>query len=47
MGDAETGHVDVNGLKIAYRRAGSGPPLVMLHGGVSDGRVSVVLVERR
>jgi pimeloyl-ACP methyl ester carboxylesterase len=30
--------VDVNGLKIAYRHAGSGPPLVLAHGGGSDGR---------
>jgi pimeloyl-ACP methyl ester carboxylesterase len=29
--------VDVDGFRIAYRRAGSGPPLVLLHGYVGDG----------
>jgi pimeloyl-ACP methyl ester carboxylesterase len=27
-----------NGLKLAYRRAGEGPPLVLLHGFTHDGR---------
>jgi pimeloyl-ACP methyl ester carboxylesterase len=31
--------VDVAGRPIAYRRAGSGPPLLLVHGAVSDGRV--------
>lgn len=30
--------VDVRGLRIAYRRAGAGEPLVLLHGGFSDSR---------
>jgi pimeloyl-ACP methyl ester carboxylesterase len=30
--------IDVGGRKIAYHRAGHGPPLVLLHGGWSDGR---------
>jgi pimeloyl-ACP methyl ester carboxylesterase len=31
-------HVDVGGLSLAYRRAGSGPPLVLLHGAYQDSR---------
>ena len=31
-------HVDVDGIRIAYTRAGSGPPLVMLHGAPADSR---------
>ncbi|MDQ3474975.1 MAG: alpha/beta fold hydrolase [Actinomycetota bacterium] len=30
--------VDVCGLRIAYRRAGSGEPLLLLHGAFSDSR---------
>ena len=29
--------IDVDGHSIAYERAGSGPPLVLLHGYVGDG----------
>jgi pimeloyl-ACP methyl ester carboxylesterase len=30
--------VDVGGLSLAYRRAGTGPPLVLLHGAYEDSR---------
>jgi len=30
--------VEVEGLSVAYRRAGDGAPLVLLHGGLSDSR---------
>jgi pimeloyl-ACP methyl ester carboxylesterase len=30
--------VDIGGVHIAYRRAGHGPPLVLLHGGPTNGR---------
>jgi pimeloyl-ACP methyl ester carboxylesterase len=29
--------IDVDGLRIAYERAGDGPPLLLLHGYVGDG----------
>jgi pimeloyl-ACP methyl ester carboxylesterase len=31
--------IDVGGLSVGYRRAGSGPALVFLHGAFEDGRV--------
>ena len=30
--------IEVEGVRIAYRRAGTGPPLVLLHGGPLDSR---------
>lgn len=32
------GHVVVDGLRIAFRRTGSGPPVLLLHGALSDSR---------
>jgi pimeloyl-ACP methyl ester carboxylesterase len=31
-------HLDLDGMRVAYTRAGSGPPLVMLHGAPCDSR---------
>ncbi len=31
-------HVRINGVDVAYRRAGSGPPIVFVHGAAEDSR---------
>jgi pimeloyl-ACP methyl ester carboxylesterase len=33
------GVVRMNGLQIAFERAGQGPPLVLVHGAAEDGRI--------
>lgn len=30
--------VDIGGLRVAYRKVGAGPPVLLLHGGMSDSR---------
>lgn len=37
--EAALEHVDVDGTRVAFRRAGTGPPLLLLHGAVCDSRV--------
>lgn len=38
MRDVELRHVTVDGRRMAYRRHGRGPTVLLLHGGVSNGR---------
>jgi pimeloyl-ACP methyl ester carboxylesterase len=33
------GNIRTNGLEIAFQRAGEGPPLVLVHGAATDGRM--------
>jgi pimeloyl-ACP methyl ester carboxylesterase len=36
--DSRMEHLDVDGMRIAYTRVGTGPPLVLLHGAPCDSR---------
>ncbi len=38
MREQQTSELEINGLRIAYRRAGLGEPLVLIHGGMEDSR---------
>jgi pimeloyl-ACP methyl ester carboxylesterase len=38
LDDVDRPAVEVSGVRIAYRQAGTGPPLVLLHGGMEDSR---------
>ncbi|MFW5471976.1 alpha/beta fold hydrolase [Knoellia sp. CPCC 206450] len=38
LGHVELGRAEVGGVEIAFRRAGSGPPLVLVHGAALDSR---------
>jgi pimeloyl-ACP methyl ester carboxylesterase len=42
---AKIHRIEVGGLTVAYRQAGSGPTLVLLHGALEDGRVWVRQLE--
>jgi hypothetical protein len=36
--EGKTGEVSVNGLSFAYLDEGSGPPMILMHGSISDYR---------
>jgi pimeloyl-ACP methyl ester carboxylesterase len=38
VGSGERPYVEIGGLRVAYERAGRGPPLILLHGILSDSR---------
>lgn len=39
MTGSDIHYIAIDGLRIAFRQAGDGPPLLLLHGGISDSRV--------
>jgi pimeloyl-ACP methyl ester carboxylesterase len=41
MQDIQRGYISVGGRRVHYRRAGNGPPLVMLHGSPGDSEMLV------
>ena len=46
MLDLEIRQVAVDGRQVAYRRTGAGPALLLLHGGLSDGREWLPVMSR-
>jgi pimeloyl-ACP methyl ester carboxylesterase len=44
-GRRDAGHVEVSGSRLAFRRRGTGPALLLLHGAVCDSRVWRVELE--
>ena len=45
-GAEDMDRIEVDGLRIAYQEAGSGPPVLLLHGALVDGRSWTRLVDR-
>ena len=39
MTEIDSGWAAINGARIFYRSAGSGPPLLLLHAGICDSRM--------
>jgi haloalkane dehalogenase len=45
MSGMTTGYVSIGGSRVAYRRAGGGPPLLLIHGWPFDGSTFLGIVE--